>query len=65
MRLKEQKKEKDEALEELKEQVKKFEKLNMDYLEDELRLAKLYEMGAIDSKGDYMPYSHDDHDDMK
>ena len=45
MRLKEQKKEKEEALEELKEQVKKFEKLKMDYLEDELRLAKLYEMG--------------------
>ena len=37
----------------------------MDYLEDESRLAKLYEMGVIDSKGYYMPYHPDDHDDMK
>ena len=63
--IKRAKKEKEEASEELKLQVEKFEKLKMDYLEDESRLAKLYEMGVIDSKGDYMPNSPDDHDDMK
>ena len=63
--LKRANKEKEKAIEELKDQIEEFEKLKMNYFEDRSKLSKLYEMGVIDSKGDYVPYHPDDHEDMK
>ena len=37
----------------------------MEYLEDESKLAKLFEMGIVDTKGEYVPFNPDDQDEMK
>ena len=52
--------EKDKAIEQLKEQIEKFESLKMKYLDNEDKLHKLYEMGVIDNDGEYIPYKPDD-----
>ena len=58
-------KEKIKAIDELKEQIEKFESLKVKFIEDEDKLHRLYEMGIIDSAGDFIPYKSDDETDMK
>ena len=56
---------KDRAIENLNKQIAKFESLKMKYLENEAKLQKLFDMGVIDSQGDFIPYKHDDEDEMR
>ena len=63
--LKRAEKDKLKAIEDLKIQLEEYEKLKMEYLEDESKLAKLFEIGIIDTKGEYVPFNPDDQDEMK
>ena len=56
--------EKDKAIDKLKEQIAKFESLKMKYLENEGKLHKLFDMGVIDSQGEYISYRPGDEDEM-
>ena len=56
--------EKDKAIDKSKEQIAKFESLKMKYLENEDKLHKLFNMGVIDSQGEYIPYRPGDEDEM-
>ena len=58
-------KEKDRAIAELKEQVEEYEKLKMWYFKDQSKLHSLFEMGIIDSEGDYVPNKSEDPTEMK
>ena len=37
----------------------------MKYLDNEAKLQKLFDMGVIDSQGDFIPYKPDDEDEMR
>ena len=56
MKLNEQK---DQTIEKLKGMIEKFHQEKLNYAEDMDKLAKLYEMGIIDSKGDSIPFQPD------
>ena len=45
--------------------IEKFQQEKLNYAEDMDKLAKLYEMGIIDNKGDPIPFQSDLQDDMK
>ena len=49
----------------LKEQIEKYEQLQIEYIEDENKQHKLYDMGIIDNKGEYIPYKPDDPNEME
>ena len=62
MKLNEQK---DQTIEKLKRMIEKFQQEKLNYAEDMDKLAKLYDIGIIDSKGDPIPFQPDQVDDMK
>ena len=49
----------------LKNQIDKFEKERILFLDNSEKLGKLYQMGIIDNKGDPLPCIPDDPSDMK
>ena len=53
-------KEKERLFSNLKEKVRKYGKLQFVYIEDDLKLAKLYDIGIIDFKRDYPQFKSDD-----
>ena len=62
--LKSVKKEKDKVIDSLKEQIAKFENLNMKYLENEDKFLKLFDLEEIDNQGEFIPYKPRDEDEM-
>ena len=55
---------KQKIIDELKLKVDKFEQERIRLFEDQTKLAKLYEMGFIDSHGDPLPNIPEDNDEM-
>ena len=55
---------KEEAVKNLKKQLQEIEEQRKELLESQDKLARLFEMGIIDSRGDYIPYKPDDSDKM-
>ena len=55
---------KQKIIDELKLKVDKFEQERIRLFEDQAKLAKLYEMGCIDSHGDPLPNIPEDNDEM-
>ena len=53
---------KTEAVQNLKTQLQDIEHQRLELLESQDKLARLYEMRIIDSKGDYIPYKPDEPD---
>ena len=49
----------------LQSQVEKFERDKILYLEDQIKLEKLYKLGIIDSSEDPIPYRQDEYEDMR
>ena len=45
--------------------ISKFEHERLELMENQDKLAKLYQMGVIDSKGDPLPFQEDSNDDMR
>ena len=62
MKLNEQK---DQTIENIKGMIENFQQEKLNYAEDMDKLAKLYDMKIIDSKGDTIPFQPDLEDDMK
>ena len=63
--LSKQNKQKEQTIEKLKEMIQKFELERLELIEDQDKLARLYELGVIDSKGESVPFNPSDEDDMK
>ena len=63
-RLRKENEAKDEAVHNLKIKLQEFEQQRVELLENQDKLARLYEMGIIDSKGDYIPYKPEDNGKM-
>ena len=55
---------KTEAVRNLKMKLQDIEHQRLELLESQDKLARLYEMGVIDSKGYYIPYKPDEPDKM-
>ena len=53
-----------EAVHNLKMKLQEFEQQSVELLENQDKLARLYEIGIIDSKGDYIIYKPEDNDKM-
>ena len=64
VRLRKENEAKDEAVHNLKIKLQEFEQQREELLENQDKLARLYEMRIIDSKGDYIPYKPEDNDKM-
>ena len=63
-KMKEKVKEKDKVIDELKDKIKQFEMMKLDYIESEEKLAKLYTHGIIDSLGDPIDPQNEGYADM-
>ena len=61
-RLREENEAKDEAVHNLKMKLQEFEQQRVELLENQDKLTRLYKMGIIVSKGDYIPYKPEDND---
>ena len=59
-RLRRSDKEKEKLIDDLKEKIVNFEYERLEYLNDRSKLAKLYDLGLIDSVGDPLPANPDD-----
>ena len=58
-------KKKDKTIRDLIEKVVQFEEVKLKWDESQEKLGKLYELGVIDSQGDYIPIPPEDRDDMR
>ena len=56
---------KHKMIKDLQSQVENFERDKILYLEDQIKLEKLYKLGIIDSSGDPIPYRQDEYEDMR
>ena len=45
--------------------IQKFELERWEFIKDQEKLARLYELGVIDSKGEPVPFNPSDEDDIK
>ena len=61
---KKQMKDNQKIIEDLNSKVDRFEQERIRLLDDQAKLAKLYEMGYIDDNGDPLQFRHGDYEDM-
>ena len=54
----------DKKVVELSAKIREFEKQKLKHIENENKLANLYEFGVIDSAGDFIPFHPNEGDDM-
>ena len=50
---------KDREIQKMKNQIQEFEDQKLDFIHSQDKLDKLYQLGIIDSAGDYIPYKPD------
>ena len=62
--IKQQLNSKQRIIEQLKSEVDKFERERIHLLDDQTKLAKLYDMGLIYDRGDPIPHNPNESDDM-
>ena len=54
----------DKKVVELSAKIREFERQKLKHIENENKLANLYELGVIDSAGDFIPFHPNEGDDM-